>query len=246
MMPAPDLIPIPGIADPVSSLSHLLGAAVFALLTWPLLHRGLRARDPGRNGPGLGRLVALGVFAASAVLLLSISGVFHLLGHGSTARAALQRLDHAGIFVLIAGTFTPIQTIFFRGAWRAGPLLFFWLAAALGITLKSVYFATVPEALGVAMYLGMGWLAGLSAVALVRRHGLAFVMPLLLGGAAYTVGAALEWAEPPPLIPGVVRAHELFHGAVLIGLALHWWFVWRVADHDGESLARFTALAPIP
>ncbi len=75
----------------------------------------------------------------------------------------------------------------------------------------------------------MGWLGGFSIVAL-RRRVPGIVTPLLLGGLAYTAGAAVEWTPPPPLIPGVIRAHEVFHLAVILGLSLHWRFIWSIAD----------------
>ena len=161
-----DLLPLPGFTDPVSSLSHLAGAAVFAALTPALLRRGRSAGDA--PGPRARRTLALGIFGASAVGLLSLSGVFHLLAREGPARAVLQRLDHAAIFVLIAGTFTPIQTILFRGRWRWGMLAFVWTLAALGVSLKSIYFTAIPFGVGVALYLGMGWIGALSVIAIVQ------------------------------------------------------------------------------
>src|SRR5438552_4013357 len=91
------IYPIPGFADPFSSLSHLLGAGVFAVLSVFLLLKGRRHR---------GRRVWLGTFAAASVLLLAMSGIYHLLGHELAGRAVMQRLDHAAIFVLIAASFS--------------------------------------------------------------------------------------------------------------------------------------------
>ena len=119
-------IPIPGFADPVSSLSHLAGVLAFGILAVPLL---LRAR----GHPG--RIAALAVFALGAVFLLSMSGVYHLLPDGSAGRYVLRHLDHAAIFFLIAATFTPVHVILFRGAWRWGMLALIWTVAATGITL---------------------------------------------------------------------------------------------------------------
>jgi channel protein (hemolysin III family) len=214
------IYPIPGFAEPFSSLSHLVGALVFAWLAFFLIRRG---RDPGS-------IVSLSIFAFSSVFLLTMSGVYHLLTPGGTARAVLMRLDHAAIFVLIAGTFTPIHVILFKGWQRWGMLGLIWVAAILALVLKTVFFSGFPDALGVALYLGLGWLGVLSGIALWRRFGFGFVSPLLWGALAYTIGPVIGSMSTPVLIPGVIAAHELFHVAVLLGLGFHWYFIYRLAD----------------
>jgi len=203
---------------------------VFALLAPSLIRRG--SRTAARHAEGPGRSISLLIFALSAVILLSMSGVFHLLQPRGIPRAVFQRLDHAGIFFLIAGTFTPIHVIMFRGLWRWGILALVWTVALLGVTLKSIYFNSIPEALGIGLYLGMGWIGLASFLGLIRRVPMRTSMPLILGGIAYTCGALIDGLAPRDLIPGVVRAHELFHILVIGGLALHWRFIWVVAGHD--------------
>ncbi len=221
---------IAGFTDPASSLSHLAGAAVFAVLAVLLLRRG-------RGDTG--RMVALSVFAFSCVLLLSFSGVYHLLAPGTDERAVLKRLDHAAIFVLIAGSFTPVHVILFRGAWRWGMLTVVWGAALAGLILKTAFFSSVPESLGLAMYLGLGWLGIFSGIALARRYGFRFIRPLLWGAAAYTVGAVAEFLRWPVLLAGVVGPHELFHLAVLAGISCHWAFILRIAAGAPETFRRY-------
>ena len=225
---------IPGFADPFSSLSHLGAAAVFAILAVPLIRRGIGVAGGVSSRV---RVASLAVFAVAAVVLLTMSGVFHLLGHGGAARGVLQRLDHAAIFLLIAGTFTPIHAIMCRGVLRWGVLTCVWSIAVLGVTLKSIFFRSTPEWLGLSMYLGMGWIGAVSMVALTRSNGFRFILPLLGGGIAYTVGAVIDGIQLRPLVAGIIRAHEIFHVAVIIGLSLHWWFAWRVAREIGPTTA---------
>jgi channel protein (hemolysin III family) len=214
---------ISGFSDPFSSLTHLAGATVFAILTVVLLHRG--------RGDG-GRMLSLCTFAFSCVLLLSLSGVYHLLAPGTAGREVLKRLDHAAIFALIAGSFTPVHAILFRGAWRWGMLAGIWGAAIAGLTLKTINFVATPEWAGLLMFLGLGWMGAISVVALARRYSLRFVRPLIWGGLAYTAGAVAEFLRWPQLLPGIVGPHEIFHVAVLAGIAWHWSFILGIASGE--------------
>lgn len=216
-----ETISIPGFAEPFSSLSHLLGALFFAVLSIPLLWRG--------RG-NVARTTSLLVFCLGAVFLLSVSGVYHLLDPNGNARPIMRRLDHAAIFVLIACSFVPGHVILFRGWRRWGILAIVWTYAVVAITVKVLYFDQIPPRLGLAMYLAMGWIGLYSGTALYRRFGFTFILPIFWGGVAYTVGAVLESLHWPVLVPGVVQWHEVFHVAVLLGLGFHWAFVYQIAD----------------
>lgn len=211
-----NIIPMFGISEPFSSLSHLL--MVFVALFY-----GIKLISLTRDQPVL--TAAVGVFMFSVIFLLTMSGVFHFLDYESYSRAVLQRLDHAGIFVLIAGTFTPIHCILFKGFWRWGFLLLIWVLAIAGITLKTLFFNELPEWLGLAFYLSLGWLGILSAYLTHQLHGFKIIKPLLYGALAYTIGACLEFFRLPIVISGVIGPHELFHIAVLVGISWHWQFI---------------------
>jgi channel protein (hemolysin III family) len=222
------MLSIPGFSDPVSSLSHLAGALVFAILGGFLIVRG---RGNAR------RVLALAVFAFSCVLLLSLSGVYHLLTPQTAARGVLLRLDHAAIFVLIAGSFTPVHAILLHERWQRYLLAGIWAAAIIGLVLKTVFFNATPQWLGLLMYLGLGWLGVISTVALARRFGVRFILPLVWGALAYTIGALVDFASWPVLVAGVIGPHELFHVGVLAGISFHWWFIHGIAAGDrGDAL----------
>ena len=152
---------IPGFSEPVSSLSHLFSAGLFLVLGMVLLHHGRGNRA---------RLLSLGVFVFATVFMLAMSGVFHLLQPGGNGRAVLQRLDHASIFVLIAGTFTPIHIILFRGWRRWAVLTLIWLLTITGLTLTTIFFHDMDERLGLLFYLGLGWLGIITAVLMFQRY----------------------------------------------------------------------------
>lgn len=217
--PPLSVVAIPGFSDPFSSITHLLGAGLFLVLGIVLL---IRQRG------GVGQAMAVLVFVFGVVFLLAMSGVFHLLSPGSTSRAVLQRLDHAGIFFLIAATFTPVHFIQFRGPLRWGVLVFIWSAAVTGITLKSIYFNDLPEWMSLALYLGLGWVGALSGYFLYRHFGFERIRLILWGAFAYTAGAVLEFFRFPVLMPSVIGPHELFHVLVLIGIATHWTYIHRL------------------
>lgn len=222
-----NIFSIPGFAEPVSSLSHLAGAVVFAILSVFLLRRGKLS----------GGVVSLGIFASTCIFLLTLSAIYHLTTPGGGPHHVFQRLDHAAIFAFIAGTFTPIHTFLFSGFLRWGMLAIIWGIAATGITLKAALFTAVPEAISLGMYLGLGWLGLVAGVSLWRRHGFDFIKPLLVGGLAYTAGSILEFSGYPVLLPGVIGPHELFHFAVLAGIACHWRFIHNAMGLSGKFRA---------
>lgn len=214
------------VAEPVSSATHLLGAALFLALTVWLLRR---------HGDSPARVTALLVFGVASVFLLSMSGVYHLLPVGGAARPILRQLDHSAIFVLISGTLTAVHLILFTGRWRWVMLAVAWTICTLGVVLKAVYFEQTPEWLGLGIYLLMGSLGLISTVQLWRLEGRRFVALLLAGGLTYTFGAVLEYLRVPVLLPGVVGPHEIFHLAVLAALGLHWGFVHHALVAQGGS-----------
>ena len=229
------MLSIPGFSDPVSSLSHLSAAVVFAILSVPLMSRG--------RGDAL-RVASLAVFAFSCVLLLSLSGAYHLLSPGTAAREVLIRLDHAAIFVLIAGSFTPVHVILLRNRWQWHLLAWIWAAAIAGLVLKTVFFDSMPLWLGLLMYLGLGWLGLISTVAIALRSGARFILPLVWGALAYTGGAVVDFLDWPVLVAGAVGPHELFHLAVLAGISFHWAFIHGIgggsATVTGKPLFGFS------
>ena len=220
-----DAYAIPGFREPVSCLTHLLAAPLFAVLGCLLVRRG--------RGHW-GRTASLVVMALSTVFLLSMSAVYHLLGAGA-GRNVMLHLDVAGVFALIAGTVTPVHAILFQGFNRWAPLLLIWSAAAAGITLRTIFSDRLPPAVGDGIFLLLGWGGLISFWLLRKRFGFAFVQPLLWGGLAYTLGVAVLGLNWPVLIPGVVGAHELWHVAVLAGLGFHWQFVFRFAGGPPEA-----------
>lgn len=228
------LLALSGFGDPFSSLTHLVGAAVFAALAVMLV----------RNGRGDARhRGSLAVFAAACVVMLSVSGTYHLLQPGA-GRDLLQRLDHAAVFVLIAGSFTPVHVYLFRGFRRWGMLAGIWTLALAGVAMKMLYFSEIPEWLGLLFYLGLGWLGLVSWTMLLRRHGFRAVRAALWGALAYTAGALVDFLRWPELVPRVIGAHELFHLAVLAGISFHWLFIHGFAtDRRRESVPRRYAAA---
>jgi channel protein (hemolysin III family) len=204
-----------GFAEPMASWLHIAGAALAARSVLPLC----------RLGASRGARVALAVFGLSAVFALTMSGAYHALEPDGDARAVLQRLDHAAIWMLIAATFTPVHAILFRGPWRWAMLIFVWTCAVAGATLEAFFFAAMSGGLGLGLFLGLGWTGALSALMMARRHGRRAVSGLLLGGVVYSIGAVAAAIKSPVLVAGYVGHHELFHAAVLAGILAHWRFI---------------------
>lgn len=212
--------PIPGFYEPVNAILHLGAGGVFAVLGVRLIWRSRGDRT---------RVALLSVFAFACVFMLSMSGVYHMLTDGGAGSAVLFRLDKAAIFVLIAGTFTPVHGLLFRSIVRWAGLGLMWAAAATGVTLVTIFFDRMPYGLGTTLYLALGWITSISVIAAWRRRGFRYIRSVLAGGLAYSVGAILLGLQWPTIIPGVFGPHEVWHIAVITGLSLHWRFIARLA-----------------
>lgn len=208
-----------GFFEPISSITHFLGAIVFAVLGARLVRRG---------GADRGRAASLAVYAVATVGVLSISGIYHLLEPGPW-REVVRLLDVSSVFVLIAATATPLYAILFRGRSRALPLLGIWSFAIAGIVLRIAFAGELPRGVGATGFVLLGWAGAGAAVVLCRRYGYCFIRPLLLGGLIYTLGVLLLGLDRRWL-PGLVGPHELWHLAVLAALALHWRFIFGFAS----------------
>jgi channel protein (hemolysin III family) len=220
--------------QPVSALSHLVAAGVALVAAIPLVRSG-------RGHPG--RSLVLAIYAGCVVAALTISGVYHSLDPDGFARLFMQRLDHCAIWCLIAATFTGIHGIMWKGFWRGGVLGFIWSYALVGIVLKIFWFQAFFGALGLALYLGLGCVGVASAYKLGRELGWAGALPMLAAGLAYSAGAILDAFEPPPFLGPWLGAHEVFHFAVVAGIALQWLLIRKLL---AVSAAAAATISPAP
>jgi hemolysin III len=204
--------------EPFSTYSHLLGVglSIAALVT-------LVVRSGGRVWP----VAAFSVYGASLILLYSASTIYHWLPVSSPrSEDLLRRFDHVGIFVLIAGSYTPICLVSWRDAWGWSIFGVVWGLALAGTTLK-LFFAHLPNALSAALYVGMGWLGVIAIAPLTRSFPPDGLLWLAGGGLAYTVGALIYVLERPDPLPQLLGHHEVFHVFVLAGSVLHFVFMAR-------------------
>ena len=167
----------------------------------------------------------MGIYVLTVAGALAISGVYHAIDRGWALRQMMRQIDHMAIWFLIAGTFTAVHGVACRGFWRKGILAIVWSYALVGVCLQMFWFDAFSGNLGLALYLGMGWIGIASILKLGKQMGYSALAPMFAGGLAFSAGAILEAADIPVIVPKWIGPHEFFHLAVLLGLALHWRFV---------------------
>ena len=217
MMPRDEIIQFI-FRNPVSAGTHLLwcllGLYVTGLL-WRLC-RGDRRRQ-----------LSTSVFGLSMVLLYGASGAYHAVPpEAPRLMEYLRRLDHSAIYVLIAGTSTPVFAILLRGRLRVALLSLVWASATLGIAAKWLL-PWPPYWLTVSLYIAMGWIGLLPVWQLIRTVGVHATLWGLLGGLCYTFGAVCDAVGWPVLLPGVIGYHEVLHLADMGGTLAHLFFIVR-------------------
>jgi hemolysin III len=165
------------------------------------------------------------VFSLTLLVCFGSSACFHSVSDGPL-REALHTADYIGIYLLIAGSATPIALTILRGWWRRWLLVQLWALAAAGAVLRLT--VGMPHGIGTVFYLAMGWIGVVAYFELAKRVTHAAIRPVWVGGLCYSIGAAINLAGWPNPWPRVFGFHELFHLWVMAGSACHYWFVLKV------------------
>ncbi len=163
--------------------------------------------------------LAVAIYAATLAGLLGVSALYHRITWSPERRALLRRLDHAMIFLLIAGTYTPIALTLPPGP-RTALLAAIWMGATAGAAVQLVW-PHAPRGLQAAVYVALGWTAVVVLPQLWQSLGATGVTLIVAGGALYSLGALVYARRRPDPWPRVLGYHEVFHALVLAAAACH-------------------------
>ncbi len=159
--------------------------------------------------------VSLLIYGVSSILLFGWSAFYHIGTWSAPRRALLRRIDHANIFVLIAGTYTPIVFNVMTGSLRVGILVLIWTLAVVGVATAAPA-VHLPRWATAGLYVLMGWVVVWALPELVKQVGVQAMLLLLLAGILYTLGAVAYALRKPTLWPRVFSFHEVFHLATIL------------------------------
>mmetsp|Transcript_7940 Transcript_7940/g.23439 ORF Transcript_7940/g.23439 Transcript_7940/m.23439 type:complete len:289 (+) Transcript_7940:465-1331(+) len=201
-------------------------------------HAALAALTAGivlvASAPTARAKIGCGIYAASLTMQLACSALYHVPAWGRKTRTWLRRLDHAAIFALIAGTYTPLCMLALDQAAARRLLLIEWGAAAVGIV-QTLFWLSAPKQLKTGMYIFLGWVVLPYAGEMKAALGSTGAWLIAAGGVTYTVGGtiyAMRWPNPWPKTFGY---HELFHCATILASIFHFTAVYRMVHYPGPG-----------
>jgi len=197
-------------------VSHQIAAFAWPVMGW-LLFAGLPPRAR----------IATAVYVASATALFAISALYHRITWRPIARQRMRRLDHAAIFLLIAGTYTPLCVVGLGPEAGFAPLVIVWIGAALGVA-KSMVWAGSPKWITAVLAVIVGWAPMVEARAVWHALDAVDLTLLLAGGGLFTLGAVVYARKRPDPWPRTFGYHEIFHLLVVIAAACHLALVVRL------------------
>ncbi len=178
---------------------------------------------------GLAAKVSSAVFVLSSLLLFGVSALYHRFNWSERTRKLLKRLDHANIFLLIAGSYTPISVLALPQNKAVLLLSLAWGGALLGIGFR-VFWISAPRWLYVPLYVLLGWAAVMFFVDFFNANA-AMMILIVAGGLCYTVGAVFYGLKRPNPFPGKFGFHEIFHTLTLLAFLCHWTAILIVATN---------------
>lgn len=197
--------------EPVNGLTHLVAAVLAAIGLLVLLFLGWG---------DLMRVLSLLIYGLSLVLMFSSSAAYHMTIASKGVMLWLRKLDHSAIYLLIAGTYTPICLHYFEGFWRWGWLGIIWGMALTGIVVK-MFVIQAPRWITAGIYLLMGWMAVIGIKQMLLRLPTGALVWLALGGLFFTAGAVIYMLKKPDFFPGRFGFHEVWHVFVIAGCLCH-------------------------
>jgi len=204
--------------------SHLVAATAF-----PLLGLALVAAADGTRSK-----VATAIYTAGLTVMYGVSAAYHRGHWGLVGRKRMKRLDHGAIFVLIAGTYTPICLVGIGGLAGTVLLVAAWVGGLAGVALALTGIAE-RRIIGFASYLVLGWMALAAIPAILDRLGGGALALLLVGGALYSMGAVTLATRRPDPVPLVFGYHEVWHVFTLAGAACHFALVLSILRDAGGA-----------
>lgn len=208
------------IREPINGFTHLGGAILSFIGLLALVIKTTLTT------PSIVDITAVIIFGISLVLLYSASATYHLVVASDTVIAFLRRIDHAMIFILIAGSYTPFCLIALKGV--QGWVMFGIIAAIAicGVSFKLIWF-NCPRWISTSIYIGMGWISVFLIIPLYKSIPLGGVVLLVLGGVLYTIGAIIYGLKPEALKFKNLGFHEIFHIFILLGSLCHFFAVFK-------------------
>ncbi len=208
------------IREPINGFTHLGGAILSFIGLLALVIKTTLTT------PSIVDITAVIIFGISLVLLYSASATYHLVVASDTVIAFLRRIDHAMIFILIAGSYTPFCLIALKGV--QGWVMFGIIAAIAicGVSFKLIWF-NCPRWISTSIYIGMGWISVFLIIPLYKSIPLGGVVLLVLGGVLYTIGAGIYGLKPEALKFKNLGFHEIFHIFILLGSLCHFFAVFK-------------------
>ncbi|PPG54110.1 MULTISPECIES: hemolysin III family protein [unclassified Rathayibacter] len=176
---------------------------------------------------------AAAVFATTSLLLFGNSALYHRFDWKPRTKMILKRIDHANIFLLIAGTYTPLAVLALPPAQGTLLLVLVWAGALLGIGFR-VFWIGAPRWLYVPLYLLLGWAAVMYLGPLFEASAIMMVL-VLVGGLCYSAGAVIYGIKKPNPVPGVFGFHEIFHALTAVAFLCHWTAALIVSLHPAYN-----------
>lgn len=197
--------------EPVNTWTHFI---TFLVAIVGLVFLILLSKD------NVSKLVTMTIYGTSVILLYGASSLYHWVRTTPKKELILKKLDHIAIYLLIAGSYTPVFFYGLQGAWKWTMLIAVWSLAVIGAVLK-IWFVQAPRYVSTSFYVTLGWIAVIPFFQLAGNLPVGAIVLMVTGGVVYTIGAIIYATQCFDFFPNRFGFHEIFHLFVMAGSAIH-------------------------